>query len=248
MFYAAHPSRRSNSLPIVFIHGAGGNHLSWPGPLRRFDPAASTYFPDLPGHGRSDLTGQLTIAGYAENVHALCRALELTQPVLVGHSMGGAIALSLALHHPGLLCKLVLINSAARFNMPPSILAELHTDPALAVEHINHLAFSHQAPLPLIEASRQMMLSLPPDVLRADYQACASFDLVARLHEIRVPTLIIGAEGDLLTPPDDARPLADRLPNARLIILPRASHMAPLMETQAVRDAILAYLEPDLPH
>ena len=222
--------------------------MTWPAPLRRFAPAASTYLPDLPGHGRSDRIGRLTIDDYAENIQAFCQALELTRPVLVGHSMGGAIALSLALRHPGLLCKLVLINSAARFNIPAPILAELGTDPAQAVERINHLAFSPQAPLPLIEASRQMMLSLPPDVLRADYEACGSFDLVTHLPEIRVPALIIGAETDLLTPPDDARLLADHLPNARLIILPQAGHMAPLIKTQAICDAMLAYLEPDLPH
>ena len=98
----------ANSPLVVLIHGAAGTHLDWPPHLRRLD-AASVYAIDLPGHGRSPGPACSTVDQYAEVVAAFITELDLAEVVLVGHSMGGAVALTIARQQPGAVMGLVLI-------------------------------------------------------------------------------------------------------------------------------------------
>ena len=242
LFYAFHPSRESKPLPVVYVHGAGGNHLSWPPVLRRLSPTAATYLPDLPGHGRSGGKGRDAVDDYTDVMFEFCRSLDLTSIIVVGHSMGGAIALSLALRYPTLCAKLVLLNSAAEFTVPPDILEALDTSLEQAVNVISQYAFSPH-PIPsMIESTRKIMIELPLETLRGDYQACQTFDVVERLDDIQVPTLVIGAEDDLLTPLESQLLLAERIRGARLVLLQRAAHTASLTDQQQIQHLLLEFL------
>ncbi|MFO3797218.1 MAG: alpha/beta fold hydrolase, partial [Anaerolineales bacterium] len=112
----------SHSRPVlVLIHGAGGSRLSWPPALRRM-PEVAVYTLDLPGHGRSAPPPLENIADYAAAIASFMDAMHLPPSVLVGHSMGSAIALTLALEHPAQVRGLVLIGSGARLRVHPSLL------------------------------------------------------------------------------------------------------------------------------
>jgi len=226
---------------VLLIHGAGGNHLIWPALLRRI-PHATAYLPDLPGHGRSGREGRSAIEGYADVMREFLTALSVPQAAFVGHSMGGAIALWLAVHHPGICQRLVLLNTAARFTVPAPILAALREDPRGAVDLICQQVLAPHALPALADLTRQTLLDLPPKVLQDDFLACQAFDLVDRLPDIRVPTLAIGGDADLMTPPDNSRLLAELIPAARLIMLKDAGHAAPATHPQTVRDAMVSFL------
>jgi len=242
LFYALHPSRESRSLAVVIIHGAGGNHLSWSPSLRRLSPTATTYLPDLPGHGRSGGKGRDSIDDYADVMREFCRALDLTSTIVVGHSMGGAIALSLALHYPTLCHKLVLLNAAPKFTVPPDILEALDAGLEQGVDIICQYAFSPQ-PIPsLIEATRRIMLDLPLETLRGDYQACQMFNVIEQLDDIRVPTLVIGAQDDLLTPPENQLLLAERICQAQLVLLQGSGHIASPTDQHQIQHLLLQFL------
>ena len=243
LYYASHPAQRPDPTPMIFIHGAGGSHLIWPPSLRRLGPGYTTYLPDLPGHGRSGGTGRASVEAYVDVVIEFIRALGLTSVILAGHSMGGAIALSTVLRHPHRCRKLVLFNAAARFVVPDEIMAALGAGREPAVDAICRYACVPNVPADLIEATWKSLSDVSLGTLRADYTACQSFDVRGRLGEVAVPTLIVGAEGDLLTPPEGQRWLAERIGHARLVVLQHCGHLAVLTDAGECRKELLEFSE-----
>ena len=215
----------------------------WPAPLRRLAPGYSTYLPDLPGHGRSSGMGRFSVDAYAEVVVEFIRGLDLTAVVLVGHSLGGAVALSVALRHPELCRKLVLFNSAARFLVPAALLAALEAGQEQAIAAVCRYVCVPSVPVRLTEVTRKMLAEVSLETLRADYTACRLFDVRERVSEIAAPTLVVGADGDLLTPPQDQRWLAARLARAQLVMLEDCGHMAVLTNASDCRKVLLKFLE-----
>src|SRR5512144_1734171 len=96
LYYFSHNEDERSRPPIILIHGAGGTHLSWPPEVRRL-PDQRVYAVDLPGHGKSEGIGRQSISAYARNLVAFMDAAKLSKAVIVGHSMGGAVALTLGL-------------------------------------------------------------------------------------------------------------------------------------------------------
>ena len=130
---------------LILIHGAGGDHLSWPTQLRRLS-GYRVYTPDLPGHGKSKGHGLQRISAYGEVVLEWMRKLELPKVVLGGHSMGGAIALWMAINHPELIHGMVLMSTGARLPVNLSLIEELATQVGFptAVDKIMQLVFQLQ--------------------------------------------------------------------------------------------------------
>lgn len=226
----------------MLIHGAGGSHLSWPLDLRRLSPTTTTYLPDLPGHGRSAGSGFDSVEGFSDVILQFCHLLNLRGVVLIGHSLGGAVAQAVALQRPELCRCLVLLNSAARFDVPRAIRDALDEDQERAIELICENAFAPESPVPWLEATRRMILELPFVTLRNDYLACQGFDAVGQLRDIQAPTLIVGAASDVLTPPQDQYLLAERIPDSKLVLVPNAGHMAALTHAEEIRKQILNFL------
>jgi len=244
LYFARHSLRQPAAPAVVFIHGAGGSHLIWPALLRRLAPGWSTYLLDLPGHGRSGGTGSPSIDVHAEAVEDVLRSLGLTAVILVGHSLGGAVALYVVRRQPQLCRKLVLFNSSARFTIPAEITSALEAGRhEKAIDAICRYVCSPGIAAPLLEATRRMLAEVSLATLRADYAACSSFDAREWAGEIDVPALVVGADGDLLTPPEDQRWLAGRIAGARLVMLAGCGHMAVLTNAAECRKALLEFSE-----
>jgi len=229
--------------PVLLVHGAGGSHAHWPLALRGL-PGRRVIAIDLPGHGASPAPGLASIGGYAERVLALADALALPAFAVVGHSMGGAVALTLALDRPGRLAALALVGSGARLRVAPTILAAAAA-PALSPEDARAIADRHFAPAEggalREELARELMACLP-GVLHGDYLACDTFDVMERLGAVGAPTLVVSGAEDRLTPPKYARHLAERIPGARLVEIAGAGHLAMREAPSAVAGAIAAWL------
>ena len=227
---------------LVLVHGAGGNHLHWPAELRRLHEA-TVYALDLPGHGRSGGQGCDTIGDYAQAIVEFLDTAGIEQPIIVGHSMGGAIALTLALHFPNRVAGLVLMATGARLRVAPAILDGMHSDFEGSVELITRFAWSPETKPALTELGRQALLETGPDVLLGDFSACNRFDVMERLGEIEAPTLVIAGTADQLAPPKYARFLTEHIPNARLVLVEDASHMVMLERPLEVTGAVREFLE-----
>lgn len=227
--------------PLVFIHGAGGSRLHWPPALRRL-PGVRALAVDLPGHGASPPGEESSIEGYAARLGAWQRIVGARPAVLVGHSMGSAIALTLALE--GGAAALVLVGAGPRLRVNPALLegTARRESFAEAVGRIVRWSFARAAPRRLVETAQRRMLEVAPAVLHRDLLACDAFDASARLGEIDVPTLIVHGAEDRMTPPALGEELACRLRAARRETIEGAGHMVMLERPEAVARLLLDFL------
>ena len=230
--------------PLVLVHGAGGTRLHWPPQIRRMRAGFRVLAPDLPGHGESSGVGEETIAGYAHRLWDWAAALALPPFVLAGHSMGGAIALHTALERPGGLAGLILIGTGARLRVHPELL-EASRDPGqfeAAIQQLVDWSYAEDAPAELVCLARERMAEIEPGVLHRDLLACDRFNLIERLSEIQVPTLVLCGEEDRLTPAKYSHFLAEHIPGAELRLIPRAGHMVALEQPEVVAKTIRRFM------
>jgi pimeloyl-ACP methyl ester carboxylesterase len=228
--------------PLVLVHGAGGSAELWPRQLDGLTDAARMLAPDLPGHGPLGGRGRPTVAAYAEWLDGFLGAVVGEPAVLVGHSMGGAIAQALALLRPERLAGLVLIATGARLRVAARLVELLRHDPRRGQSLIQDLSFGAAAPLECGELVARVLREGPPLVTLRDYLACDRFDVRDRLASIRTPTLVVAGAEDRLTPLRYARFLAEAIPGARLVEIEAAGHFPQLEQPGPVNAAIRAFL------
>jgi pimeloyl-ACP methyl ester carboxylesterase len=228
--------------PLLLIHGAGGSRLDWPAELRRL-PRARVLTLDLPGHGRSTGPGRTDIGSYAQDVREFVNGLRLQRVVLVGHSMGGAVAQQVALSDPDLVAGLVLIATDSKLPVDPFLPQRILDEPDETIEWTIANAWGPQVPDDLPALARRRLAQMPLSVLRGDYLACQGFDVRDRLDEISAPTLVVGAAEDRMVRVSFSVTLAERMPRATLTVIKGARHMAPLEQPAEVAGAVTEWLE-----
>jgi pimeloyl-ACP methyl ester carboxylesterase len=246
-YYTSSNGNRSYP-PLVLIHGAGGSHLYWPSEIRRL-PNFRTLALDLPGHGKSTGHGLQTIAAYSDRIIEWMNAIKLHRAIFIGHSMGGAIALQLALNHPERTLGLGLIGTGAKLPVDPLILDNTlnpQTYPS-AIATIVAKSFSPAADPHLVDLAQNRYEKTRRSVLHGDLLACNVFDRAANLPALKTPTLVVCGQHDELTPPRYSQFLADQIPNAVLRIIPDAGHMVMLEKPQEMA-AILVKQLAEIPY
>lgn len=217
---------------LILLHGAGGSHLVWPEALQRIE-RIRTLAVDLPGHGQSQPPGRRTVDAYAAVIEEFAGRLALEQLVLVGHSLGSAVALTLALRDRVAIDGLILLGAAARMPVSDVLLGGSLASLERAADFVAEHGFG--APSPDVQAGiRDQMLATGATTTFGDFLACSRFDLRARLVGINASTLIITGDRDRLTPLRFAQTLAAGIPNARLSIVEGTGHFAMLEQPEHI--------------
>lgn len=236
------PSTREPSL--LFIHGAGGDGLVWDAQAGFFSGRHPVYRLDLPGHGLSSGDGEDEIRDYAGWLHDI---IETSLPkhdwVLAGHSMGGAVALQLALDHPSRLKAIVLAATGAKLGVLPAIIKMLESDPKGFFNTIDLAAFASDTPAEIREMASRSIRNTSPQVTLKDFKACNRFDLRSRLHEITLPSLIVCGEKDRLTPVKYSEYLHKHLRSSTLVLIPDGGHMVMAEKPDAFNEALSKFLD-----
>ncbi len=236
--------RGARGLPIIFVHGAGSNHLIWGAQVRALGDLARAIAVDLPGHGQSSPPGRDTIDAYRDAVLGLLDALALDRAIVVGHSMGGAIAQTLALSHPDRVAGLGLVGTGARLRVLPAILdgilspSEFDVTVRLIVEY----SFAPSADAAWQQLAEAQLRACPPQVTHGDFVACNAFDVMPRLAEIRARTLVLCGTEDRLTPVKYSEFLAAQIPHARLTRVAGAGHSVMLERAEEVNRALVEFV------
>jgi pimeloyl-ACP methyl ester carboxylesterase len=213
----------------VFIHGAAFDHSVWQWQSRNLAHHGFTVLAaDLPAHGRSPGPARAAIADMADWVGALIEAAGLKEAAVVGHSMGSLVALETALRHPALVTRLALVGTSVPMPVGDPFLAAARDNDSAALDmevawgHARgvQLATSAVPGTSLLGASRSLNARAAQGVLAADLAACRAYQpALDAVRDLKVPTLVIGARRDVMTPLKAGRALADEIPGARFVTL-----------------------------
>jgi pimeloyl-ACP methyl ester carboxylesterase len=228
-------------VPVLFLHHAGGGASDWSDIAERLGPAFEPLAIDLPGHGGRLLEEPLRdVAAMAVFAGRAMRERWSRPGLVVGHSMGGAVALQLALDQPESVAGLVLVSTAARLRVATALLD-------LVREHFQELPQRMLAmgvapsENPAVAARwLAQPWSASPAAALADFSACDGCDLRPRLGEIGVPAMVMVGEQDYMTPVKRARELVEGMPRARLRVFSDAGHLLNWEKPAAVVEEIRA--------
>lgn len=223
---------------FVFIHGSGCTGDAFASQLTAFDDAVA---PTLPGHA-DGCQGPDTIGAFADAVAELLRAAEMRDVIVCGNSMGGAIALELALRGASAVKGVVLLGSGVRLRVAPAIFERLELDFPAAARELAAMFFARPEPN-LVDPAVATMLRVGQEQTIRDFRACNAFDATERIGSLRVPLLALTGERDVLTPPKFAQWFADRVPGAQARILPDAGHLAMIERPEETNAALRAFEE-----
>lgn len=224
---------------LVFVHGSGDSGEVWQ-PLIAQLPEYNCVALDLPGHGTlvtEPGPPDMGIEEYAAFVREEMARRGITSPTLIGHSLGGAVVMRLALDTPTVVKRLVVVGSGARLRVAQAFLEEARVAGSQGVLAITRVEFaeSHAAQAEAYHASRP---PTAPGMHYRDFAACDRFDVMADVAQIVAPTLLIVGANDRMTPPKYAEFLHGQLANSALVVIPDSGHYAQLEQPQAVADAI----------
>lgn len=242
LWVAEHLDSLTPSPPLVMVHGAGGSHLDWPAELRRL-PDTTTIVPDLPGHGRSPGPGHETVSAYAGGIVGLLDALNLPRAIIAGHSMGGAIAQTLAINYPERVAGLVLVGTGARLQVHPDILSRVREHPEEVFHRLMAWAWADGVPEQVLRLGRKRMMDNDPQTVYGDYLACNGFDVMDQLGLVRAPALVVGGTADQMTPLKYSQYLVEHIARAELAVVEGGGHMMMLEQPQTVAQAVAGWLE-----
>ena len=255
MHLAFADTRRSSVL--VLLHGFPLSREMWASQISEIGKYYRVIAPDLRGHGESSAPeGVYTMNEMADDVIELLDRLQIKQPVIVGGlSMGGYVALSLVLRYPERVCGLILIDTRAAADTPEA--AQVREETARIVLHEGSSRSVLETLVPRLfgKTTREKqpdriepMLSVmerttPQGIAGALRGMAVRPDLRGELPKIKVPTLVMVGEEDVISPPAEAREMASLLPSARLEVIPKAGHLTPYENPEAANAAILRFLE-----
>ncbi|MFF3133390.1 alpha/beta fold hydrolase [Streptomyces mirabilis] len=231
--------------PLVFIHGWTANRHRWDHQLAHFSATRRVIRVDLRGHGESDGSGRRSIAELAGDVLAVLDHLKVERFVPVGHSMGGMIAQTLALGHPDRIERMVLVNSISRmtYSRGRGLLMAVSTRVPfkLFVAANIQRAFAPGYPREEIKEYIRTSAATPREVVMTCYGAMRSFDVLDRVGEIRVPTLVIHGYYDIQLPVSQMLRMAKAYPDAEVRILD-AGHELPVEKPEELTSTIDRFL------
>ncbi|TVP55658.1 MAG: alpha/beta hydrolase [Halomonadaceae bacterium] len=238
--------------PVLFLHGLNGNASSWQHQLKELAPGMQMIAWDAPGYGKSDEAGN--------TVEALARiAIEFAQrhwsgPInVVGHSMGGLVAMKMAVLEPGLVKRLVLSCTHPGHGLGPKggandrykrRLEELRD---LPLEVYGERRATGMLPEGTDEGIFRKVASIAAEsrfegVANAAW-AIQTVDLQPDLANIQAPTLVITCDQDRVAPLTKAQPLLDYIPKVQHVELPGLGHAPYIEDAEQYNRVLLGFLQ-----
>lgn len=241
-----------NGAPVVLAHALGCDHRMWEDLARRLSPRHRVLALDARGHGRSPVAPRpYGLAELAEDALRVLDRLGIERAHWVGLSMGGMVGQAFALAYPERLGKLVLANTTSsygpegRANWQERIRLVEQGGLGAIREMVSARYFSgdFRARCPQVVASvMERFASTPAQGYLGCCDAIAELDHLGALARIAAPTLVIAGELDAGTPPAMAQAIAERIPGARLTVIPGAAHLSAVEKPEAFGAAVEAFL------
>lgn len=247
-----HYVEAGNGAPLLLLHGVGGSHEMWLPIIPELSRSHRVIAADHRGHGASDKPrGQYTVRLFCDDWLALVEALKADRAHVLGISLGGAIAMRLAVESPHRVGSLILVDTWAYPH--PEFLAMLRQ--RLQKLDAGDLPGYAEVAIPqvfsdrFVRANPQAMADYRARVVRATVHslrsaigACMSHDMQEVLARIRAPTLVVTGSEDCLIPPFHAEYLERAIPNASLAVIEGSGHIPNLEAPGRFLEVVRAFL------
>jgi len=222
-------------MSILFIHGAGANPSVWHLQIVHFKGSLAV---ELPGHPNG--SGLRSVDDYARVVEHQIDEKGITDPIIVGHSMGGAIAIEIALRRRELRA-LVLVGTGARLRVRAEFLAKVKEDYEKAAKLLAAWSVSASADPILVDRIARDLVKVKAEVTLGDFTACDRFDRMDRVGEIDCRTLVVCGEDDRMTPKKYSQYLHEKIKNSEVAIMPGAGHSVMLEKPREFNRVLEAF-------
>jgi len=244
-----HCSQHGRGEPVLLIHGLGGSGADWALQVAALERQFRVIVPDLPGCGASSPPrGAYSINGFATALWSLLEVLSVPRINIVGFSMGGAVALEMALQHPASVPRLALINSLATYRdqwrkwlIARSAATLIHLVGMRCAARIFAAAmFPEPWQQEFRERAERVVAAVPAASYLAMARALEQWQATDRLERLSSKTLLIAAEHDH-TPLAEKRALTARL-HASMVVVRGSRHGTPFDASDATNASLLALL------
>lgn len=259
IYYEEHGSGE----PLLLIMGWGGNAASWRPQLEGLAGHFRVIIFDNRGVGRSSAPDEpYTIPQMARDTVGLLDALEVPRAHVFGISMGGMIAQEMAIEHPGRIGKLVLGCTTPGSSRAAGV-ARLHSDVASFreqngqhdLEWFSEFLLRLWTPEAMIKSVPELqdfvfsLIRFPPTTHGLTHQTSAvlAHDTYGRLEDIQHRTLVMTGDDDLLIDPENSVILANKIPEARLLVFEGLRHAFHLEKPHLANEAIIEFLQDQVP-
>jgi pimeloyl-ACP methyl ester carboxylesterase len=221
---------------VVLLHGLAGSTRWWGHNVEALAASYRVVAIDLPGFGTTPRWHRLDLDRIAAQLVGVLDGLGIERAHVVGHSMGGLIACSLAADHASRVDRLVLVDAA--------LLSLARTTSQYVLGPIRTLRGTAPSLLPIL--AQDGFRAGPIRLMDAALQLWRA-DLKARLPSIVAPTLVIWGEHDALCPPAIGERIVERVPDARLAVIPGAGHNPMWEQPERFHEVVLEFLGGGVP-
>ena len=238
--------------PMLLIHGLGASHADWESQIAHFSRFFRVIAPDLRGHGESEAVPPYSIERFATDLLQLVDQLGLGGYALIGHSMGGAVAMQMAMLKPDRVVKLVLTNTLPSFR--PRTFAQkrqlwlrLWGARLFGNARLSKITAQRMFPLPEQRALRDTVMArnarANKQVYLASLRALSAWSIQDKLQWLRMPTLVLSSEHDYFQPAL-AQSFAEALPDGRYRLFEGAHHGLPMEQPDEFSRTVMEFLTP----
>lgn len=245
---------RGTGLPLVFLHAFPLNRTMWHPQEEALCSKFRIITIDLRGHGESDAPlWHYSLEQAVEDVCGLLNHLSIPQALFIGLSMGGYILFTLYRRHPERVKGLVLADTKPQADTPESKLGRFqmaqtayqHGSGAIADVMLTKLLsnMTIQSRPELVQQVRGMIEKTQISGIAGALMAMAERpDSTDLLRKINCPAQVVVGECDVATPVSDAMMMADRIPHARLAVIPEAGHLSNLEQPDRFNDIVRTFV------
>lgn len=237
--------------PILFIHGLGSSARDWELQIPFFSKKFQAISFDLRGHGQSERPpGPYSMSLFAEDAAELIRSLGAAPVHVVGISLGGMIAFQLAVDHPGLIRRLVIVNAG------PEVVVRTMQDRwnvflrfaivrLLGMRKMGEVLSKRLFPKEEQDSLRKVFVERWAENDTRAYldtmRAIVGWSVTDQIHKINLPALILAADGDY-TPVSAKEAFVTRMPHAELMVIKDSRHALPVERPEEFNEAVRAFL------
>lgn len=231
---------------LVFLHGGGGWSEHWQLQLPSCAAFTRVLACDLRGHGRSAAPpGRYAIETFVDDLHALLTQLAIVRPILVGHSLGGTIALRYAFDYPEAVAGLVVMDAGCQAALTTRegyralVVARVHDFAAAQATLRPYASSPHSGRADFVHAVLAVTPASPVGVIHATHYGIITHNNAAAAAFITCPALVLGA-ADMAYWPNIQR-WRDYVPHARLLGIPHSGHYLMLEQPEQVNAALAQF-------